>query len=66
VSENGGAAASQAAGFRAEPAVAWAAILAVAVLVNLRPVPYEDELIYLLHPWRIAHPGFLAHDWTFA
>jgi hypothetical protein len=47
-------------------AVAAAAVLAVVVALFGRPVPYGNESLYLLAPYRVAHPEFLQGDWTFA
>ncbi len=46
---------------------AWLALLlAVALAVAGRPVPSGNELLYLLAPYRLTHPAFLAGDWTYA
>lgn len=45
----------------------WIALLlAVALAVAGRPVPSGNELVYLLEPYRLTHPAFLANDWTYA
>src|SRR5690349_20512927 len=38
--------------------------LGIVFLFQLRPVPFSNELLYLLVPYHLAHPQFLAGDWT--
>lgn len=50
---------------RAEFLAALLAALAAVALFRWQPVPSSNELIYLMIPWRRAHPGVMPLDWTF-
>jgi hypothetical protein len=43
-----------------------AALFALVLALRGAPVPSGNELVYLLAPWQVWHPGFLQGDWTFA
>jgi hypothetical protein len=51
---------------RQRDALAVLGLLAVVLFFHSDAVPHNNEEIYLYKPYRLAHPEFLANDWTFS
>lgn len=45
--------------------ICFAALMVLVFVLNAAPVPFGNELIYLLAPYKQWHPEFLQNDWTF-
>ncbi len=45
--------------------LAYALLATVVLMTEGRPVPFQNEQVYLLAPFRLFHPDFLAYEWSF-
>jgi hypothetical protein len=52
--------------FSTEAALAFVAGLALVIGMHFHHVPFNNEFLYLLYPYRWFHPDYLAGDWTLA
>lgn len=43
----------------------FAGLMLLVFLLNAAPVPFGNELVYLLAPYKQWHPEFLQNDWTY-